>query len=400
MKTLNIATFIAFILTYGAYVVFQYLSGDILEGDFAAQENSYQMFLYILVFLVLSVGVLINLTNIKGQDRILYLVMMYIAYYVISTVLFAKYFDIKYIGTGVIMSTVSQLAFVFFYFLSNKNYVTLKMCIIGFALVLGISIASMAKLHVHIYSYSNNVVITYFYILFLIMPWMLCLKNDIIIFFMVLSFGLITSYSGKRGAFLSLFGAISAYYFIKGYIKSKNILRLLSYSLIILPTVLILMYFYIDFSYIIERMSMISEDRGSGRLDIYMYAWESIKNSSIMQILFGKGGYYGFEEITKTIGIYGAHNDYIESLINIGIFGLLIVLSIVYRLLKNALYLCKISSPLAPSFASSIILLILLSNISKIFVGAFVTISIWAYWGYIIGYINRIKENENPLIKY
>ncbi len=401
MRSFNSIIFVIFFLIYGTFCVFQFLSGSVFEGVFASRENSVQMYLYIAVFITTIIGILPHSAKLKGQDSMFYLVIVYMLYYVVVTVfylLLTHIDDIKYIGTGVIMSSVSPLVFLFFYHCAKESDISLRKCVIGFSILLFIDTCATLRLYNFSFEYSNWVVIMQFYTLFFILPWMLCIRKrfvNIAIFFV---FALLTAYSAKRGAFLTLLGSIMIFYMLKSYIKNKNLASVLLYPVIIIPPVLCLIFCFIDFSFMMEKMESISIDRGSGRLDIYQLIFDTYKNSGFMMQFFGNGGYYGAKDITMQVEIHGAHNDFLQVLLDIGIPGLIILFSMIYILVKRFFTLVKSSSFIAPAYGTTLVMILVLSNVSTVFCGNFTTIPIWAFWGYIIGAMNA--NNYNNFLMY
>lgn len=393
MRAFDRVIFVIFMLFYGALTVFQFLSSSVFEGDFASQENSYQMFLYIIVYLILCLGIAAHLSSIQGQDKLLYFVMAYAAYYIISTLVYTfamGYGSIKYMGTGVIMSSVSPFAFILFYFMGKENSIPPNVFLGFFLLLTFCEACCMVKFISFTSQYSNWIVVAQYYTLFLLLPLMLCYRNEILVGAIFLLFGLLTAYSAKRGAFLSLGAAIFMFYLFKSYLKSKDILIIVIYPIAMIAVVVFAMVYFVDFSYVMSRMDTIGEDRGSGRLDIYFFVWDAIKNSNIFELIFGRGGYDGARNVTLQIGVYGAHNDYLGLILDVGFIGLGLAVGIIVCLLNRFISLIRESSYVVPAFAVSLALFAILSNISTVFLGNFTTIPIWIFWGWIVGSMNSV----------
>lgn len=77
---------------------------------------------------------------------------------------------------------------------------------------------------------------------------------------------------------------------------------------------------FIEHLSIWERFSLLAEDRGSGRIDIYINVLNAFKNSNVINILFGNGYNSVFlNGVAKT----SAHNDFLEIIYDYGIISMI-----------------------------------------------------------------------------
>lgn len=126
----------------------------------------------------------------------------------------------------------------------------------------------------------------------------------------------------KRGAIL-VCGIVSVLYVFRSlkYASNKSKLFVL---LMIIALFIFLYYFLIDYmtenDYFMSRLEGTKEGKSSGRDDIYSTLWNHfLYNRSIVKTLFGGGVWY-----TTKITWTAAHNDWLEFLLDMGLFGVAI----------------------------------------------------------------------------
>lgn len=186
-------------------------------------------------------------------------------------------------------------------------------------------------------------------------------------FILVILLVLSVLFSLKRsGVVFLVLSALFYLYFYFSTQKSNRTVKTLSVSLIT-SSIIVVIYFFLQ--QIIEnelittmygRIQSISEDGGSGRLDLWVNLVSSFLNMGLIQILFGNSVEAG--EILQGAGIHSAHNDYIGALVNFGLVGLLVMLYFFYRVFLS----CR-------KFVESVDKHNLLPG--SLFIGAFLTFS-------------------------
>ena len=142
--------------------------------------------------------------------------------------------------------------------------------------------------------------------------------------------------TGSRGGTIALlFGAILYILF-----SNRNIVNIK--TLFMIATIAIVLYIGVSFlsENILSRFTIqdVIATRGTGRFDIWAKAFTMFGKSNIFRKLFGQGigntvtawSHYGFYEA------HVCHNMFIESLIEIGIIGLLTYVSMVFAFIKAA----------------------------------------------------------------
>lgn len=142
----------------------------------------------------------------------------------------------------------------------------------------------------------------------------------------------------KRGAIVCFTASII---FLLYYYKRHLTLGIKSYILIVATTICLITYTTHTLqsnSHIQKRIEETLEGDSSGRDYLYNYLWEYWSSDSGFTYFFGNG-------ISQTVRISGnyAHNDWLELLINNGLFGTLIYTTFLFLLL---FYIKKMTLPI------------------------------------------------------
>ena len=150
--------------------------------------------------------------------------------------------------------------------------------------------------------------------------------------------------SSKRAGLIALVLGFLSYSYAKGKVDSKKG---------IIRTVLLILLFYFVLNWmntvmdnrIFDRFSFISDDDGSGRLDVWMMVWSLVQRSDFFNLMFG----HGFGSVAKEAGMgLSAHNDFLEVLYDFDWVGLLLFVAFLVSWFGYAVRLIKSSSRLAP----------------------------------------------------
>lgn len=128
--------------------------------------------------------------------------------------------------------------------------------------------------------------------------------------------------SVKRGAIL-VCGIMSLLFIIRSIGHSSGRKKFL--TIILLAILSVIVYnFILDYmaesDYLMKRIEETREGRSSGRDDIYSTLWRSFNSQTdALKILFGGGVWY-----TTKLTWTAAHNDWLEFLIDMGVFGVIV----------------------------------------------------------------------------
>jgi len=147
-------------------------------------------------------------------------------------------------------------------------------------------------------------------------------------------------FSGSRGGVIANVSILVVYIMFKT--NSKKIIRTFLIKVVIIFIFIlsiILMIRYIPNWIIVRFMpGNIIDSNGSGRIHIWTKAIEFFVSQSFLAIMFGNGG-FSFPRIAETFLGYRkyAHNVFIQSLIEGGVIGFLIVLYLYSIILVKAI---------------------------------------------------------------
>lgn len=226
------------------------------------------------------------------------------------------------------------------------------------------------------------------YYILLFIPWVLLIKSPIMRYVLLLLGVALIVFSLKRTAILGMSFSLLLYVIILVYQKQKMIKNLLY----ILPLIFF-SYFILELvnslydGRLFERFLNMTEDRGSGRLDIYSSVLSAFLNGSFFDIFFGIGRY----GITKVTGGYSAHNEFLEVLARWGILGLLIYIRILSRLFYNIKKMVRIKYRYMSIFGMSIGIFVVLSLTSHLIIYPYIFTIIISVWGYLLGDFDKCR---------
>lgn len=184
---------------------------------------------------------------------------------------------------------------------------------------------------------SENVTTNYGYFFATIMPFVFLLKKDWIKAIVVIVSIIGAVYSVKRGAIVItvLIGLYFFYITLRSYGKNVKIKYIVVASVIFVVASMYIYALMKSSDSFLYRLEMTLEGDSNGRDDIIYQSLDYLSRENVINLLFGNGYF-------STVNIFGieAHNDWIESLIDYGIFGTLPYLLFIiymYKCCKNAI---------------------------------------------------------------
>ena len=148
-------------------------------------------------------------------------------------------------------------------------------------------------------------------------------------------------FSSKRVAFLIWIIIIMSFLFIIFDFKKRSLRNKFFISIFCIIFLFISIFFmdtYMSLKYgisVFGRLVQLVSDGGSGRSELLELFFDELKNNTFLQILFGHNM---VSTVTFTDGI-GVHNDFIEIFYRCGLFGLILMLGIIKKVIK---YILKI----------------------------------------------------------
>ena len=176
---------------------------------------------------------------------------------------------------------------------------------------------------------------------FIFMPFIFFFRNDYLKIAFVAFYGILVLLAGKRSVSIAYISSVFIYLFYYLVInKSHRHRDLLKKAVLfcasILAVIIFISYFSSQVQTLMERFRMIEDDGGSGRNDIYELLLDQFQKGSIENLFFG----HGYFSVVKDFEI-GAHNDFLEILYDYGIFALLLIICLLYRLIAKWVYTTK-----------------------------------------------------------
>lgn len=210
---------------------------------------------------------------------------------------------------------------------------------------------------------------------------------------MVLTF-IVILFSTKRTGSIALILFILSMYFMKpGSLKPRKMLGNMAKLSIV---VLILLGFYNYFSdafdlNILERMMNLSEDKGSGRSDMYAVIFSSIMNSDIVSFIFG----HGMHTVSQVLLEHdAAHNDFLQVFYEYGFFPFIFFVIHYVYLITTSLRMRKSNYEHSGLMIGGVAISLFMSLFSMYCIDFSYVICGAAFTGYFIGDWERIKLNK------
>jgi O-antigen ligase len=141
------------------------------------------------------------------------------------------------------------------------------------------------------------------------------------------------------------------------------------------------------------RFEKISEDRGSGRLDIYEAVWNKYRNQSWEYKVLGIGfnGVRNKQWVSLGSGeYYSAHNDFLEILCDFGIIGIVIYLIFVIMIIRRIQYLRLLDNKYYQANIAAFIIFFVMSMVSHLVIYPTYFAYLVIIWAITEGQLNRL----------
>lgn len=227
----------------------------------------------------------------------------------------------------------------------------------------------------------------------MLLPIMLSFKMKILRYLALFVVVAVVVVGAKRSALIILAGVIPIYFLIQNiFIDRKH--RVISILLIpfLISAFGILFWYYLQsHDFALSRLLAMSDDEGSGRLEIWSTYMGAISNSDIMSCLFGHG-------IFGSVDIFGykksAHNEILETIYSLGLIGFAMYVAFVYLLFKKAYDIIMARSLFAPAYSIAIVIFFVLSAVSMLSTMPSYPIILYSY----LGMIFSLQEDSHSAI--
>lgn len=138
--------------------------------------------------------------------------------------------------------------------------------------------------------------------------------------------------AAKRGAIVCLLvSMLLMYFFSRGEGRRLTFTTLLYGLFGLIGFAILFSYFNEYISAAFERVFAITEDRGSGRNNLYQRYWDGYRDSNSFHLFFGHGLYAGPRYLNFS---FLAHNDWLEILFDYGFLGAVLYLNVFVQLFR------------------------------------------------------------------
>ena len=211
-----------------------------------------------------------------------------------------------------------------------------------------------------------------YYALFML-PLVLLHPSKVVRFVSVVIVTIVIFSSIKRGGFIALVAGLLIYILSYRKVSDKSTQSFI-YALAAIGGISILFYFLAtsEFGEVIERLSAVQDDEGSGRTEVWATTWKMIQQSDTLSYIIGHGN----NAVLKDSPLYlSAHNDFLAAWSDYGFIALCLYIGFLLSLLKHSLHLICIKSPIAPSMVMLITFILVLTMISHVLTYYFMTLT-------------------------
>lgn len=277
----------------------------------------------------------------------------------------------------------------------NGECALLKSRYIALTIPLYFVIFSNVRLYFIMNTDDTAMISTAYYALFLL-PFALLIKRKWIMWMLILFVFLTVVLSAKRTGFIAFLGALLIYFLNalggKNTTASKRVGYLITFSIVLLSGYFAFARFIeINNISILDRLSRLSEDGGSGRDVIWEYSWDLVKKSDLWSLILG----HGFNTVYHTsILEVSAHTDFIEVVYDYGIIGSLLYVFFYWKLYRYFLYVKENFPEYAAPFAVSLFLTLVLSAFAHLIIYPTHFLFACLFWGLIIGECDKKIRNN------
>lgn len=217
-------------------------------------------------------------------------------------------------------------------------------------------------------------------------------KRWLQVVFLILSI-IIVLLTSKRSATISIM-LIAMAFLLYSTKDSEHRLRNLFFTIVagVVVGYIIDRYFKGSYLGLVERMSNMKNDQGTGRIPLYKDVFAVMKQNSFIDWLVGRG--YGSITITRHTN---AHNDALQLLFEYGFVGLLFYVMMLYFVIKRTITLKRGNSLYYMGHVASLMILLVLGAVSNLVVFYSYFAFICAYWGIVEA--KMVQANQIKRIK-
>jgi hypothetical protein len=354
---------------------------------------NFRIFIVVLLIIISLFQVFNSIIIKKSILAINFLILLY-ALYTISWVLLNDGFDISRLLSSIYFPVIFLSSYSIFSF--NKISVNFKIENYFSFLLIVFVFLFFYKILIQ-FQFQGMIINSIYYQVFLL-PFVLMLKNRKLKLSLMLLILICIFFTLKRTPFIAFIFSILLYYKISNNINLKNIKNIFKFSwmLILISSFLFFLNNIFNNSSLnknlIQRLFELSNDGGSGRVEILKALIVKFGDINLDQFIFG----HGIFTVNDAIGIGGAHNDFFDMFWSYGIIGLIFYLLFYIYLFKYCKLFKKRNYKYYPVFVSSVLLFLIVSLFSQlIFIPSYFAFLL-VFWAYIISnyYLTQKKILE------
>lgn len=282
-----------------------------------------------------------------------------------------------------------------FYYASSKGFSKYEYKIFN-VLYFGLATFTLYLMYSRIAFDQRNIYQSDAYFLLCALPLVMLVDKGMAMYIKFIPLAICLMMAGKRTGFLGLAAAVLIYYLID-CIQKRNFNAFFS---IVIKVGAVVVLFFAVYSFLesklnltlLDRMETLATDGGSGRDVLYIGVWQAIKSSDFFDLFFG----HGMGGIQVVYGRNtGAHNDFLEIMYNYGIFAVLLLVFLYYKMVVACIKMTKTGYPGAKATGAAIVISLFMSLFSNYFV-TFTQITMTAtFWGIVVSDWEHFMHNKS-----
>lgn len=237
------------------------------------------------------------------------------------------------------------------------------------------------------------------YVILYFLPFVLCGNNKVVKFIAIIVTVVVILLSYKRAGIIALSVSLVFYSIVDGLVRDEMENKKSRKSGFVMLALLCIVCYMVfmgiegeNENRLMNRFKNISEDNGSGRLEVYVCTWNMIMESDIIGLLFGHGWNGVWRDSPLKLS---AHNDLLEVVYDYGLIVASIYIYMICQLVSYTKRLIKEHSRFAPAFCVSVVTFIINSMVSHIFLYSNYMSVFTAFWAYVY-----MKNKQDKTISY
>ncbi|AOS82749.1 hypothetical protein BIU88_00435 [Chlorobaculum limnaeum] len=326
-----------------------------------------------------------------------YIVYIWLLWMIMLSVVLIDY-SVEYFLQSLLEVVFCPLIFLYFFVVVKKKSYLFDDAKIMFFLLLICNFIFYYYVYIYrnIGSLFSSPLLNVVYYLLLLLPWMLIIKNKVYRYIGIVIIAAAVVLSMKRTAFIAFTLSLLIYYLFE-QIRLRLIISMrLLVQILFLVLALYVIYSYVEqqtWGFFEKRMISSFDDKGSGRLDIYMQVFRLLNKNTFGEWIYGHGhNTLRIYNVMDGYDLLSAHNDWLEILFDYGIVGIIIYLFLHLTLIRYTFILIKRRSVFGPPMAASYTILFIMSLTSHLVLYASYFGYLMAFWGALLAFSSGFEK--------